>query len=495
MNESAQAARLRHAQPLTAFNLMQPSQTPLEGHESSPTTGTAFAQVPTLSNSYNFGVQNSLVQDPDMPMLDTGMPPANPQIITPVEEAAPRAPGALCPILLGGNSTVGIYNFPEANYATQHPAVFMANHNTPANTHSTPAGSCMLPPFQYLQMSTFQMPSSDPQVGPSNYQMLPPQIPPPQIPPPQILPPQVPTLNPQIQFSQMPPRPVQFGIGFNSNLNGQIPVPVNAAAPSGYQSPLPIDLIQTHGWVPNGLLRNHFGPRPPMTASTRFGYYSDINEFLRIRDPNWQVQTTHTEDCFKDAYSLLCSFHIAFESNNPNDIWFNSWLELQMKEVADYLRSDMIRQFCCRGHGKLRLKVLARVCPHETNCATYRPGLEGCQWREQWDVDMLIGRHLYRGAQAIENHLKQRVQRFRALKEEDIHARQVQRDISLLGRITSDRPTAHLQHSAYIQRQNQREEEINAQILQAGHQLMMQQATGGLYLPHWPSEGEILRYR
>jgi len=34
-----------------------------------------------------------------------------------------------------------------------------------------------------------------------------------------------------------------------------------------------------------------------------------------------------------------------------------------MKEVADYLRSDMIERFCCRGNGKLHMRALARVCP------------------------------------------------------------------------------------------------------------------------------------
>src|SRR5205807_1670337 len=170
--------------------------------------------------------------------------------------------------------------------------------------------------------------------------------------------------------------------------------PVDATASSGCQPRLPTNPIRTHGWISNDLLLQNYGPRPPMAASTLFGYYSDINEFLRISNPNWQMWTTHSEDCFNAAYSLLCSFHIAYESDNPTDIWFNSWLELQMKEVADYLRSDMIEKFCCRGHGKLQVRVLARVCSHETNCATYRPGLEGCLWREQWDVDMLIGSHL-----------------------------------------------------------------------------------------------------
>jgi len=157
-----------------------------------------------------------------------------------------------------------------------------------------------------------------------------------------------------------------------------------------------------------------------------------------------------------------------------------------MKEVADYLRSDMIERFCCRGNGKLHMRALARVCPHETNCATYRPGLEGCSWREQWDVDMLIGSHLYRKAKAAENQLKQRVQHFRAWKLEHMYVRQLQRDISLLRRITSDKPTAHLQHEAYIQRQNQREEGINARILRVGYNLMAQQAIEGLNLPPIP---------
>ncbi|RPB23924.1 hypothetical protein L211DRAFT_229983 [Terfezia boudieri ATCC MYA-4762] len=326
--------------------------------------------------------------------------------------------------------------------------------------------------MQGFQMRPFQMASSNPQMLSSPTQMptFNPQMQPSQMLPSPSLPIQTPTLNPQIQPSWM-----LVPLAVNSTSNPNNPIPVNAAASSGSRPQLPINPIRAHSWIPNDLLLQTFGPWPTMTASTLFGYYSDINELLRISNPNWQMWTTHTEDCFSNAYSLLCSFHMAYESDDKTDIWFNSWLRQQMTEVADCLRSKMIEHFCCRGHGKLHMKALARVCPHKTNCATYRPGLEECSWREQWDVDMLIGSQLYRKAKAAENQLKERAQlaqHFRDWKLEDTHARQLQRDISLVERITSDTPTAHLQHKAYIQQQNQREEELNARILQLGNELI-----------------------
>ena len=461
MNESIQNAAIHQAQLLAFMNLAQPSPIPSEGHENS---ATATQLQMFNSDGYMFVDDTALNSDI---MLDIGMLPMN--FNMPAQETEPLD---LRPVFPGQNPTAAIHNFPQTNYGTQHPSMLAADPL----------------PLQYLQVPRFQTPPSQMPSEMLSSQPLQAPIPNRRVQASQMLPspallPQTETLNPQVQPSWMTPRPISLGINFTSNPNTPALVPVNMAASSGCQSPLPTNPIQAHGWMSNDLLLQNFGPRPLMAASTLFGYYSDINSFLRISNPNCRVWTTHTEDCFEDAYSLLCSFHMAYESNNPADIWFNSWLELQMKEVADYLRSDMIGKFCCRGHGK---RALARVCPHETNCAAYRPGLEGCSWREQWDVDMLIGSNLYRKAKATENQLKQRVQDFRTRRLEDIHARQLQRDISLLGRITSGKPTAHLQHKAYIQEQNQREKEINARILQAGYELIRQQATDGLKLPPIP---------
>ncbi|KAF8418879.1 hypothetical protein EV426DRAFT_577381 [Tirmania nivea] len=472
MNESNQGTRLHAIQQGQAFTA---------GYEGCATTGTTAARMQALgSDGYMAEGLNYSASNRDMPMPDAGMPSANLSI--PAQEAEPRAPGARRPVLALQNPTVTINNFPQTNYETQHPSVSANTHLTCGSTPGAflPSQYRQMPPYQMpfssSQMLTpptlsLQMPTPNPQMQPLQMQFSP------------IPPLQTQTVNPWTQFSRMHPRPVPLGVGFDSNLNAPVLVPANAAVSSGYRPPLPIHPIQAHGWISNDVLLKNFGPRPPMTASMLFRYYSDINEYLRISNPNWQMWTTHTEDCFSNAYSLLCSFHIAYESDSPNDIWFNSWLELQIKEVADYLRSDMIQKFCCRGRGKLHMKALASVCPHETNCASHRPGLEGCSWREQWDVDMLIGSQLYRKAKSAENQLKQRVQYFRAWELEDIHAHQLQRDISLLGRIISDKPTAHLQHEAHIHRQNKKEEEINARILHAGYELMVQQAMEGLNPP------------
>ncbi|KAF8458292.1 hypothetical protein BGX38DRAFT_1152902, partial [Terfezia claveryi] len=452
--ENAGSCAPQPAQFLAFMNLRQPSRIPPDGRESCVMTDT------TGMLSVNFG----------LPVREA----------VPVQQAEPRAPGALYPVFSGQNPA---YNFPQTNYGTHHQSIHAADPNAPANSHSisvSPSGTLLPPQMPGFQMPPFQIASSNPQISSPLAQMptFNPQMQPSQMLPSQILPLQTPTLNPQIQPSWMP---VQLVI--NSTSNPNCPISVNEAASSGYRPPLPISPIRVHGWISNDLLLQNSGPRPTMTASTLFGYYSDINELLRISNPNWQTRTTHTEDCFNNAYSLLCSFHMAYESDDKTDIWFNSWLGLQLREVADCLRSDMIEKFCCRGHGKLRMQALARVCPHETNCATYRAGLEGCSWREQWDVDMLIGSKLYRKAKAAEDQLKQRAQQSSNRKLEDTHARQLQRDISLLERITSDTPTAHLQHMAYIQQQNQREEELNARILQLGCELIAQQEMEGLRMP------------
>ena len=510
MNESTENPQLRaytehdsqlEAQLLT-FTHWHPSPIAPEDHESSAIQATTPTEVyvPTLSNDgYMAEWQNDPAPDPDLLMLDSGisMFPAN--LSMTVQEMEPRVDAPSAPAIPGQIPAANIYNFPQANCGAQHPGMLATSPNAPANIHpiyTSPCGN--LPPTQYLPMPALQMSSS-------NSQMLPPPIPPvqaptlnPQVHPSQMLPPPTPplqTINPsqmhlhpfqvhpsqmnpsQMNPSQIPPWSIPPGTNFDANLSSSGPAParMSAAAPSAHWSLLPINPIREHGWIPNDLLLQNFGPRPPRVVSTLFGYYSDINEFLRISNPNWHMWTTHTEGCFSDAYSLLCSFHIAYESNDPTDIWFNSWLELQMKEVADYLRSDMVERLCCRGgaRGKSHrnLKALARACHHKINCVSYGQGLEGCPWREQWDVNMLIGSRLYRKAKAAESQLKQRIQ-YSIARKQDIHARQIQRDILLLRRITCEKPTAHLQHQAYMERQTQREKEIDTRILQAACKLM-----------------------